>query len=65
MTDGADTALHSMAEAQIKIIKGLIAVLDTIIALEKLTDLDIDKNGILNLEDLGTWILGKDGKKHL
>lgn len=65
MTTGADTALHSMAQAQITIIKGLIAVLDTIIALEKLTDLDIDKNGIFNFDDLGTWVLGEDGKKHL
>lgn len=50
-------AIQTMAASQIKMLDGLIAFFQTIVAMEELGDLDDNKNGIFNFEEL---FVGKD-----
>lgn len=49
---GADEAMHAMAQAQIEILDGLIAMFEVIVAMEEFEGADINKNGLLDLDEI-------------
>lgn len=52
MASGFDDAIKTMAKAQIEMLDAEIAMLEAIVAMEKLGDIDVDKNGILDPSEL-------------
>ena len=46
MNEGVTKGIQAMAESQVNMLDGLIQLLETIVAMQKLGDIDIDGNGI-------------------
>ena len=51
----ADAAMKQMAKSQIKILDGLIAFFEAVVAMENFEGVDKDKNGILDLSEIFVW----------
>ena len=47
-----ESFIHKMAESQIQMLDAMIQFLETVVAMEKLGDIDVDQNGIFNLQDI-------------
>ena len=52
MSDSIDDGIHQMAQSQITMLDGLIAFLETIVAMEKLGSADTDFSGSLEIDEL-------------
>lgn len=52
MGEGFDDAVRKMAESQVHMLDAMIQVLETIVAMEKLGKIDIDKNGLLSVSEI-------------
>ena len=50
--NSADTALHTMAKAQIKVLDGLIAMFEVIVAMEEFEGADLNANGLLDFNEV-------------
>ena len=52
MGEGFDDAIKSMAKSQIKMLDGMIQLLETIVAMEQLGDIDVDGDNILDIGEI-------------
>ena len=59
MNGGVEAGIHDLANAQVKMLDGLISMLELIVQMQELGDLDIDGNGI-ELSELFTFDTEKD-----
>ena len=64
LTSGVEDAIHSIAQAQVDALDGLIAMLELIVAMESLGDIDVDSNGI-NLKDIFKIDYGDGGQEEI
>ena len=56
MSDGIDKGIHEMAQSQIKMLDGLIAFLETIVAMQDLGSLDSDFSGDFSFDEIFTEV---------
>lgn len=52
MGEGFDDAIHEMAKSQIDMLDAMIQLLETVVAMEQLGDIDVDKNGTLDFGEM-------------
>ena len=52
MGEGFDDAIHQMAESQVHMLDGMIKLMETIVAMEKLGQVDVDNNGLLSIGEI-------------
>ena len=55
MAKGVDAGIKAMAESQIKMLDGLIQLLETVVAMEELEGLDTDKSGTFEFQEMFKW----------
>ena len=60
LSDGVDAGIHALAESQIKMLDGLISLLEAIVQMEKLSEIDLDESGTIDLSELGISVEGAD-----
>jgi len=59
MGKGFDTAIKEMADSQVHMLDGMIKLMETIVAMEQLGQVDVDNNGILNVDEIfGDGLIG-------
>lgn len=63
--EGFEDSIHSMAQSQIDMLDAMIQLLETVVAMEKLGDIDIDDNGILDFGELFSAINYEDTSTQL
>ena len=63
MNDGVTAGIKAMADSQVEMLDGLIAMLELIVAMEELGDIDVDGNG-LDFDELFESFTDTDGKKY-
>lgn len=64
MSKGIDAGIKEMAQSQVQMLDGLIALLEVIVSMEQLGDIDTDSNGI-DLSDLFVVTYDKEGNKKI
>lgn len=63
-SDDVTKGIKAMAQSQVKMLDGMIQLLETVVAMEKLGDIDSDTNGKIDLTDLfPTFDENKSGQK--
>ena len=52
MQSGVDEGIHAIAHSQVEMLDGMIKLMETIVAMEKLGDVDVGGNGIIDFEEI-------------
>jgi len=60
MGENVSKGISSMAKSQVKMLDGMIQLLETIVAMEQLGDIDVDTDNILDLSEIFKVKTGKD-----
>ena len=64
MGKNIEEGIHAMAKSQIEMIDAMIQLLETVVAMEKLGDIDVDSNGVFNFDDIfEVFAWDEDGEK--
>ena len=62
MADGIDEGIKEIAKSQIKMLDGMIQLMETVVAMQKLGNVDIDANNKLDLNEMFNVEYEDDGK---
>lgn len=60
MGEGIDDGIHAMADSQIKMLDGLIQLMETVVAMEELGEIDVNGNAKLDFKELFNRKIGPE-----